>query len=192
MKGRRTISPLLPSETTSRSVPTVSMETACWAFMVPEMAGAFRPSTDSGVNRMLSPVFCATVRRASERGCSCRLIVVSWAAAAAWMDRAATPPMRTERRAPQRENAMLSPCIHGHCWAADAKQTYGGGISPPPGSWIKSLIAVGGKQQGVTLLADGDGQQFGERAGKSRIVANAINAGDFQACHTGVHFQPGG
>jgi hypothetical protein len=132
IKGRRTISPLEPSDTTSRSVPRVSRETACWASMSPEMAGARRPSTDSGVNRMLSPVFWATLRSASDIGCSWMESLVSWAAAAALMDRTATLPNRTERNAPQRDIFMVLPLIRPLNGPLLEKRRSGDAVSPPP------------------------------------------------------------
>ena len=142
MKGRRTINPLLPSATTSRSVPLVSRLTACWAFNWPEMAGARRPSTDSGVNRMLSPVFCATLRRASDMGCSCREIRVSCAAAAALIDRAATLPNRIERKPPQRVLAMMFPSGCGRFLDRYRMETFGPRAFPTPLYGSESAVST--------------------------------------------------
>src|SRR5665213_2221998 len=175
MKGRRTISPLEPSDTTSRSVPRVSMATACSALMSPEMAGARSPSTDSGVNRMLSPVFCATLRRASDSGCSWMDILVSWAAAAALIDRTATLLNRTERKAPQRDMAMFFPSGYGHLRAAIGEETFGGQTFPTPLMALLLRVGIGGQHQGVARLLDREGKQLGQGARKGAVIAHPVD-----------------
>ncbi len=130
-KGRRTIRPLDPSRHHFQVGAAGQHTDGLFGVHVAgDGRGAQAVHRLRGEKNTFAGLLRHAAQRASDMGCSAMVIRVSWAAAAALMDRTAAPPNKTERSALQREIAMVFPLTRPLV-DRRSRETFGTRVSPP-------------------------------------------------------------